>query len=162
MIEQREQMYAGRRERIEGYGKDAVIHHRIKVEGKLRTRAQAAGAVRSGASGLECVLGGEFETADADGESREYPAARKLPKGEPKSDAWEARRAAFGAVRQRFQFSEYGLHDDAKQFGHSWLGDHLDSHGIQKIATGRLKRCCGLGLVEPVVRASKAKTRLTW
>ena len=34
-------------------------------------------------------------------ELREYQAARKLPKGEPKSEAWKARRAAFGAVRQR-------------------------------------------------------------
>ena len=94
-------------------------------------------------------------------ESREYQAARKLPKGEPKSEAWEARRSAFGAVRQRFQFSEYALHDDAKPFGHSWLGDHLDSQAVQKVATRRLKRCCGLGLVGQVVCASKARTRLT-
>ena len=79
-------------------------------------------------------------------ESREYQAARKLPKGEPKSEAWEARRAAFGAVRQRFQFSEYGLHDDAKQFGHSWLGDHLDSHGVQKVATRAFKAVLRLGV----------------
>ena len=59
-------MCDGRRERIEGYGKDADLHHRIKVEGKPRTRAQAAGAVRSGASGLGCVFGEEFEKAEAD------------------------------------------------------------------------------------------------
>jgi hypothetical protein len=80
------------------------------------------------------------------GESREYQAARKLPKGEPKSEAWEARRAAFGAVRQRFQFSEYALHDDAKQFGHSWLGDHLDSHVVQKVATRAFKAVLRVGV----------------
>ena len=68
-----------------------------------------------------------------------------MPKGEPKSDAWEARRAAFGAVRQRFQFSGYALQDYAKQFGHSWLGDHLDSHGIQKIATRAFKAVLRVG-----------------
>ena len=73
-------------------------------------------------------------------------AARKLPKGEPKSEAWEVRRAAFGAVRQRFQFSEYALHDDAKQFGHSWLGDHLDSHGVQKVATRAFKAVLRVGI----------------
>jgi len=79
-------------------------------------------------------------------ESREYQAARKLPKGEPKSEAWEARRSAFGAGRQRFQFSEYALHDDAKQFGHSWLGDHLDSHVVQKVATRAFKAVLRVGV----------------
>ena len=79
-------------------------------------------------------------------ESREYQAARKLPKGEPKSEAWEARRSAFGAVRQRFQFSEYALHDDAKPFGHSGLGDHLDSHGVQKVATRAIKAVLRVGV----------------
>ena len=77
---------------------------------------------------------------------REYQAARKLPKGEPKSEAWEVRRVAFGAVRQRFQFSEYALHDHAKQFGHSWLGDHLDSHGIQMVATRAFKAVLRVGI----------------
>ena len=65
--------------------------------------------------------------------------------GEPKSEAWEAWRAAFGAVRQRFQFSEYGLHAYAKQFGHSWLGDHLDSHVVQKVATRAFKAVLRFG-----------------
>ena len=79
-------------------------------------------------------------------ESQEYQAARKLPKGEPKSEAWEARRSAFGAVRQRFQFREYALHDDAKPFGHSGSGDHLDSHVVQKVATGAFKVVLRVGV----------------
>ena len=79
-------------------------------------------------------------------ESREYQATRKLPKGEPKSEAWEARRSAFGAVRQRFQFSEYALHDDAKPFGHSGLEDHLDSHVVQKVATRAINAVLRVGV----------------
>ena len=79
-------------------------------------------------------------------ESREYQAARKLPKGELKSEAWEARRAAFGAVRQRFRFSEYALHDDAKPFGHSGLEDHLDSHVVQKVATRAINAVLRVGV----------------
>ena len=113
-------MCDGRRERIEGYGKDADIHHRIKVEGKPRTRAQAAGALEAVGQVYNACLGKSLKRLTLMRESREYQAARKLPKGEPKSEAWEARRSAFGVVRQRFQFSEYALHDYAKQFGHSW------------------------------------------
>ena len=74
-------MYAGRRERIEGYGKDAVMHHRIKVEGKLRTSAQAAGADRSGGSGLQCVPGGEPEMADADAGVAGIPGGAEAAEG---------------------------------------------------------------------------------
>ena len=74
-------MCDGRRERIEGYGKDAVIHHRINVEGKPRTSAQAAGAVRSGASGLQCVLGGEPETAEADAGVAGIPGGAEAAEG---------------------------------------------------------------------------------
>ena len=42
--------------------------------------------------------------------------------------------------------SEYALHDDAKQFGHSWLGDHLDSHVVQKVATRAFKAVLRVGV----------------
>jgi hypothetical protein len=32
-------------------------------------------------------------------------------------------------------FSDYALQAYAQQFGHAWLGEHLDSHVIQKLAT---------------------------
>ena len=79
-------------------------------------------------------------------ELQEYQAARKLPKGEPKSESWEARRSAFSAVRQRFQFGEYALHDDAKPFGHSGSGDHMDSHGVQMVATRAFKAVLRVGV----------------
>ena len=61
-------------------------------------------------------------------ESKAYQRARKLEKG-------NIRRDAFKEIRRRFAFSEYDLHAYAKQFNHSWLGEHLDSQAIQKLAT---------------------------
>jgi hypothetical protein len=67
--------------------------------------------------------------------SPEYQAARAMPKGQKKSPAAQTRAAAFKAVNERHGFREYGLHAYAQQFGHSWLGEHLDSLTVQKLAT---------------------------
>ena len=121
-----------------------ITELRLKVnreqERRLLVRLEAARQV------YNACLGESLKRLTRMRESREYQAARKLPKGEPKSEAWEARRAAFGAVRQRFQFSEYGLHAYAKQFGHSWLGDHLDSQVVQKVATRAFKAVLRVGI----------------
>ena len=65
-------------------------------------------------------------------ESKRYQQARKLNKS-------KVRTCAFKEVRRRYGFSEVDLHCYAKQFSHSWLGDHLDSHVVQKIATRAFK-----------------------
>jgi len=67
--------------------------------------------------------------------SAEYQAARAMPKGEPDSPERKARNKAFGQVRRRFEFGEYDLHPYAKQFGYSYLGDHLDSLTVQRVAS---------------------------
>lgn len=64
-----------------------------------------------------------------------HQAARTLPRGPQNSPAARARAAAFRAVNERFAFREYDLHAYAKQFSHSWLGGHLDSNTVQKLAT---------------------------
>lgn len=61
-------------------------------------------------------------------ESKQVQAARKMQRG-------KRRTTAFADGRTRFKFREYDLHSYAKQFSHSWLGDHLDSNTVQKIAT---------------------------
>lgn len=62
-------------------------------------------------------------------QSKAYRAACKLPKG-------KARTAAFRATNERFSFREYDLHTWAKDhISHEWLGEHLDSLTVQKIAT---------------------------
>ena len=62
-------------------------------------------------------------------ESRAYQHARTLPRDDP------ARKERFREARAQHDFSEYALHAYAQQFGHSWLGEHLDSLTIQALAT---------------------------
>jgi hypothetical protein len=62
-------------------------------------------------------------------ESRAYQRARMLPRDDP------ARKALFAQARSQHAFSEYALHAYAQQFGQSWLGDHLDSLTLQKLAS---------------------------
>jgi transposase len=67
--------------------------------------------------------------------SPDYQAARAMPKGPKKSPAAVARTAAFRAVNEQFGFQEFDLHAYASQFSQSWLGEHLDSNTVQKVAT---------------------------
>jgi len=62
-------------------------------------------------------------------ESSAYQRARMLPRDDP------ARKALFAQARSQHAFSEYALHAYAPQFGQSWLGDHLDSLPLQKLAS---------------------------
>jgi putative transposase len=68
-------------------------------------------------------------------ESAEYKRARTLPKGTRNSPAAKARSEAFRKANEQAGFREYDLHHAAVQFGHSWLGEHLDANTIQKVAT---------------------------
>ena len=68
-------------------------------------------------------------------ESVAYQAARKLPQGPRNSEAARKRADAFRAANAQVAFSEYDLHAYATQFSHSWLGQHLDSNTVQKMAT---------------------------
>ena len=61
--------------------------------------------------------------------SAEYQAACHLQRGSPE---WVA---AFRKANAQAGFREYDLHAYATQFSHSWLGEHLDSNNIQKVAT---------------------------
>src|SRR5215470_18849312 len=58
-------------------------------------------------------------------ESKAFQHARTLPRDDP------ARPASFRAARAQHGFSDYALHAYAQQFGHCWLGEHLDSLTIQ-------------------------------
>ena len=73
-------------------------------------------------------LGEALQRAQSMRRSPAYQAARRMPKG-------AARTEAFRQARQAAEFGEYALHTYAKQFGHSCLGDHLDSLVVQTVAT---------------------------
>ncbi len=62
-------------------------------------------------------------------ESKAFQHARTLPRDDPE------RSVLFARARARQAFSEYALHAYAQLFGSSWLGEHLDSLTIQKLAT---------------------------
>jgi putative transposase len=62
-------------------------------------------------------------------ESKAFQRARTLSRDDPE------RKLLFGEARQQHAFSDYALQAYAKLLGHSWLGDHLDSHVLQKLAS---------------------------
>src|SRR2546429_1674985 len=59
-----------------------------------------------------------------------WQAARSIPRTQK-----QERQAAFFALRQRYGFSEYALHEYAKTVRVSWLADHLDAVLAQTLAT---------------------------
>ena len=62
-------------------------------------------------------------------ESQAFKRARTLSRDDPE------RKRLFAQARQQHACSDYALHTFAKPLGHSWLGEHLDSHTIQKLAS---------------------------
>src|SRR5215469_748875 len=62
-------------------------------------------------------------------ESKAFQRARILSRDD------QERTPLFRAARAQHGCSDYALQAYAQQFGHSWLGEHLDSHVLQKLAT---------------------------
>ena len=62
-------------------------------------------------------------------ESKAFQRARILSCDAPE------RTRLFRAARAQHAFSDHALQAYANQFGHAWLGEHLDSHVLQKLAT---------------------------
>src|SRR5215467_13233903 len=59
-----------------------------------------------------------------------WQAARAMPKTQK-----QERAAAFSRLRQQYGFSEYALHDFAKQANCAWIADHIDAVTAQTLAT---------------------------
>ena len=72
-------------------------------------------------------------------QSKAYQAAQKLPRGAKGSPQAKARTRAFRDANVAVGFREYDLHAYAGQFNHCWIGQHLDIHTIQKLATRAFK-----------------------
>ena len=84
-------------------------------------------------------LGEALQRAQALRRSPAYQAARAMPAGKPESSERKARSKAFTQARRAVGFGEYDLHAYAKQIGHSYLGDHLDSLVVQAVASRAYK-----------------------
>lgn len=98
---------------------------------KTTPRDEAVLSVRLDAARnlYNACLGELLRRLDLMRESKRYQAARKLPKGKVRNDA-------FKGCRNSFDFQEYSIHLYAAGICKScWIGDHLDSHPIQKVAT---------------------------
>ena len=59
-----------------------------------------------------------------------WQAARAIPRAHK-----QERATAFRTLREQYAFSEYALHEAAKQLRVSWLADHLDAVLVQTLAT---------------------------
>src|SRR5260221_7141216 len=62
-------------------------------------------------------------------ESKAFQRARTLSRADP------ARKMLFARARQQHAFSNYALHAYVQALGQSWLGEHLDSLTLQKLAS---------------------------
>ena len=80
-------------------------------------------------------LGESFKRLNVLRESKKCREALKMPKAASGTKTAKDRTAAFREANKEVGFGEYDLHAYAKRFGHSWLGKHLDSLTVQKIAT---------------------------
>jgi putative transposase len=62
-------------------------------------------------------------------EAKVFQRARTLPRADP------SRKTLFAQARQQHAFSNYALHAYVQALGQSWLGEHLDSLTLQKLAS---------------------------
>jgi hypothetical protein len=62
-------------------------------------------------------------------QSKAFQRARTLPRDDP------TRKTLFAQARAQHAFSTYALHAYVQAMGHTWLGDHLDSLTLQKLAS---------------------------
>ncbi len=62
-------------------------------------------------------------------QSKVFVGARSLKPSNPE------RKVLFKRAREQYEFSDYGIQSYGTQIRHSWIGDHLDAHTGQKLAT---------------------------
>jgi transposase len=63
-------------------------------------------------------------------EDPQWQATRALPKAQK-----QERKAAFSRLREAYRFSEYAMHDFAKEANCAWIADHIDSVMAQTLST---------------------------
>ncbi len=96
-------------------------------ESEIEIRIQAYRHIKN------ACLGEALRRLDLYRESKEYQAARRLPKGERGTKEQKARTKAFRSLIERFKFNEYDLHSFAASCKNScWIGEHLGINETQK------------------------------
>lgn len=85
-------------------------------------------------------LGEGLRRVDLMRQSKAWQAAGKLPKGNREGSAkqkalWKARQEAYQSCRKAFDLvGSYSLDTFAQQFRDSWLGEHVDTRVVKKLA----------------------------
>lgn len=85
-------------------------------------------------------LGESLKRLDLMRQSKAWQAARKMPKGDKESKnpvkrkQAQERANAYADLDKKFNFSSYDLQSYAQQFGYCWIGHHLDSQTVKKLA----------------------------
>ena len=98
-------------------------HSQMKV---LRGHFEAARNLYNALLGEARTRAGRMRNSPA------WAAARAIAKTPAHKTA---RKAAFTAAREKYQFSEYDLHKYATQIRQSWIGEHIDANTAQTLAT---------------------------
>ena len=62
-------------------------------------------------------------------QSKDFTLARSLKPSNPE------RKVLFKRTRERYEFSDYAIQSFGTRIRHSWIGEHIDAHTGQKIAT---------------------------
>ena len=86
------------------------------------------------------VLGEALRRLDRMRQSKEFAAARQMPKGAPSSKERKARAAEFNRLRETFDLTPGSLQRFAQSCrDQCWIGDHLPGHCCQTAATRAFK-----------------------
>ena len=117
-------------------------------EGVLLTRFEAARQM------YNALLGEAMGRIRLIRQSKDFNRARSLKSNNPE------RKVLFKRARERYNFSEYALHAESTKLRHSWIGDHLDSNTVQKLATRAYKAVEKVLLGKPKRFVLKGKINL--
>jgi transposase len=96
-------------------------------EGVLLSRLEAARQI------YNAFVGEAMRRVRLIRQSKDFNRARTLKPSNPE------RKILFKRARERYEFSEYALHSYSTKLRQSWIGDHLDSNTVQKLATRAYK-----------------------
>ncbi len=112
-----------KRERTPTFICEIPLRVTTSQERTLLTRLEAARQV------YNACLGEAIRRVGLIRQSKRFQRTQILPKDD------STRAACFAEARAAYQFSEYALHAYAGTLRHSWLGQHLDSLTVQKLAS---------------------------
>lgn len=114
---------SGKREKTTSFVCELPLKASQEQEGVLLTRLEA------GRQLYNACLGEAMRRLNLIKQSRDYQKARSLKREDPE------RKVLFKRARESWKFSDYDIQSFATEIRRSWIGDHIDAHTAQKLAT---------------------------